>query len=459
MPRTDVIVMGGGSAGYAAARTAADLGARVTLFDPGPLGGLCILRGCMPSKTLIRSGEIAHWARVASQFGVHVGDVTLNMAEVQARTRRLVAGWRDYRVEQLRGTPGVTLIEQAARFVGPQQVQADDERWEAEEIILATGSYPVVPPIPGLREAGFWTSDDALEATEVPKRLAVLGTGVIGLELGQFYARAGSDVTLVCRRGCILKQLDPDVGPALEGALTREGVTILRNAELVRVDKGDYGKRLTIQADGEQSRLDVDALLVATGRRPLIRGLGLEAAGIEVRDGIPVVDDTLRTTNRRVFAVGDVNGKTYVVNQAVIEGEMAARNAVGRRDEKVSYRVVPAAIFTDPQVALVGLMENQAIAEGRRVLTASYPFDDHGKSVAMGSTDGFVKLIADATSGEILGALVVGPEGAELIHEVTAFVHLRGTVRQLLAMPHIHPTLSEIWTYPAEEIAEAIANY
>ncbi len=454
----DLVVIGAGSAGYAAARTASALGAKVALVDKGPLGGLCILWGCMPSKALLRSGEVAHMIREARLWGVETGDVRLNFQAIMARKDRLIKGFADYRIQQIRELPRTELILGHARFVGPDRVMVGDRELHAEHVIIATGSVPLVPPIPGLAEAGYILSDEALRLTVPPRSMLVIGGGVIAVELGQFYARMGARVTLVEVAPHLLPREDLDVSEALEEALQREGIALVLGVKIVRALSRNGRKVLVVERAEGTSELVADEVFVATGRAPNVTGLDLEAAQVAMVGRRIRINEFMQTSNPWIYAAGDAWGGSFLVHLAIAEGEVAARNAVEHSKEAMDYRVVPNAVFTDPNVARVGPTEQECSLQGRDVVVATYPFSEHGKAEVMGGTalSGFVKLIADARSGEILGAQAVGPEAADLIHELVAVISLHGTIEQFAKIPHIHPTLSEIWTYPAEEILEVL---
>lgn len=451
----DLIVLGAGSAGYAAARVAAtELRARVALVDRGPLGGLCILAGCMPSKALIQSGRAAHAVRTAAEFGIRVEGFQADFAAVMARKRRLIGGFARYRQESIEALPNTEVIEGAAHFVGPDQLMVGERRLQADRFVLATGSAPSLPPIPGLAEAGYMVSDQALALEALPTSLLVVGGGVIALELGQFFARLGTQVTIVEVAERLMAREDPDVSEVITARLRREGVTILTGVRPIHAARRGDTRVLRVQLpDGAATDLAAEHMLVATGRMPNVAGLGLEAAGVAFEGRTMKLNRCLQTTNPAIFAAGDVTGLSYLVHVAIAEGELAARNALlGCPPKPVAPHLYVSAAFTEPQIARVGLSEAEAKRLGRPVLVGRYDFADHGKAEVLGETDGFVKMIADPFEGEIVGATVVGPEGAELIHEVAAAITLRATVDQFLQIPHVHPTLAEIWTYPAESL-------
>ncbi len=456
--RFDLIVLGGGSAGYAAARTAAERGASVAVAEQGPLGGLCILRGCMPSKAVLASSNRLYHAQHAAEMGIEVGTLAPDLPTIIARKRRLVKEFADYRIEQL-NAPDITLVEGDAQFLSPESVQVGDRVLSAPKFVIATGSVPFVPKVPGLEEAGYLTSDEALELEDLPESVCVLGGGPIGLELGQFYSRLGARVTLLQRSSCVLSNEDEAVGTALADYLREDGMDVRCATRLTAVEQRNGKKVLHLLQDESESVIEVDHILVATGRSPAQEGLNLAAAGVESTSRGIKTDSAMRTSNPNIFAVGDVTVSFDIVHVAIQQGEVAAHNALGSGPTQyMDYRIVPIVIFTEPQYGRVGMTEKEATAKGLPIVTASYPFNDHGKALCLGETRGFVKMVGHAQTGEILGYQVLGPEGGELIHECIVALHYRATAQDFMRIPHYHPTLAEILTYPAEEIAEQVAG-
>lgn len=464
----DFVVVGGGSAGYAAARTAAGLGLRTVVIDGAEeLGGLCILRGCMPSKTLIETANRALSASRGAEFGVQTVVQGVDTAAVRERKRVLIEDFADYRRGQLE-SGRFELVRGWASFTSTHtlKVALRPEAGGGERLIhfktalLATGSVINVPDLPGLAEVGYWTSDTVLDATEVPPSFLVLGGGAIALEMAHYLDGIGREVTLIQRSPRLLTMMDADVADAVRGALTKRGVIIVTDTKLQKVTRDANGqKRVHFEKDGAVHSAAAAEILVALGRRPAVEELNLKAAGVETDRGRVLTLFTQQTSQPHIFAAGDVCGPLEVVHLAIQQGEMAARNAAvwlrgEKPKEKMNYRLKLFGVFTHPQAAQVGLTEQEARQEGREVVVATYPFNDHGKSMVMGETEGFVKMIGDARTGEILGASVVGPEAVELIHPVVSAMHFRCTAAEFLKIPFYHPTLSEIWTYPAEDIAE-----
>ncbi len=452
----DVAVIGGGSAGYASASTAQALGARVAIIDPGPLGGLCILQGCMPTKTILRSSEIMALMRRAEEFGIQPVDPRASLSAINDRKNKLIKEFADYRIQQL-NDQRFTLIQEKAEFISPYEIRTGNQTLKAKSFVIATGSVVSNFPIPGLNEIGFLTSDDILRMREAPESIIVLGAGAVAVELAQFLLRIGVKVTLLQRSRHILSQCDEDLARPVENRLREEGMTLFTETRILRAEKEVEGSTVYFQHDGEEKRATARYILQALGRTPNSKGLLLETAGVKTHKGRITVDAKMKTSQPHIFAVGDVNGIHEVVHIAIQQGEVAGYNAVKLESEReVDDRLKASVVFSDPAVASVGLNEKECLASNIAYLAASYPFNDHGKSMCLGETHGHVKLLCDPISGEIMGGHIVGPEAGELIHELITLMHFRGTVKDLMKIPHYHPTLAEILTYPAEELLEQL---
>ncbi len=457
--RHDVVVIGGGSAGYAAARTARDAGADVAIVDQGPLGGLCILRGCMPTKTILRSAEIMALMKRAREFGIAPVTVQADLSAIMDRKNRLVQEFADYRVAALRD-PKFTLYESRAEFVSPHDITAGALRIRGGAFVIATGSSAAQVAIPGLDEAGYLTSDEMLDVRRLPASLLVLGGGLVAVEFAQFFARIGTKVTMLQRGATLLSDMDEDIGHALAAAFQEDGIEVMTGVSFKQVTSTPSEKTVQFLQGGVMHTRSAEVILQALGRRPNLRGLNLEAAGVEVIDGCLTVGADMRTSQPHIFAVGDVNDLTPIVHLAIQQGETAAFNAThpDQPARVIDHRLDSEMVFTDPQVAVAGMSERHCRAQSIPYVTASYPFADHGKAMCMGATHGFVKLVCRPDTGELIGAQLVGPEAAELIHELIAVMYFHGTAQDLLRIPHYHPTLAEIVTYPAESIVEQMGR-
>jgi pyruvate/2-oxoglutarate dehydrogenase complex dihydrolipoamide dehydrogenase (E3) component len=453
----DVVVIGGGSGGYAAARTAQEAGANVAIVDHGPLGGLCILKGCMPTKTILRSSDVMALMGRSQEFGILPVQAITDLGAINDRKNRIIGEFAQYRSEQLQD-PRFTLFEDVATFESPHEVRVGTQTLRAENFVIATGSKIAHFPIPGLEDAGYITSDDVLEMREAPKSMIVLGAGPVALELAQFLARIGVKISLIQRSDHILSSGDEDIAQPVEARLREEGMDVYTGTQLLSVSKDGDERVISFVHEGEEKSVRAEKILQALGRTPNTDGLNLEAAGVKRgKKGIEV-NAEMRTSQPHIFAVGDVNGLHEIVHIAIEQGEIAAYNAVhsDRPPRQMDDRLKTSIVFTDPAVAGVGLSEKECKAQDIPYLAASYPFDDHGKSICLGETHGHVKLICEPQTGELLGAHIVGPEAGELIHQLITLMHFHGTVFDIVKIPHYHPTLSEIITYPAEELIEQL---
>ncbi|HSY18175.1 MAG TPA: NAD(P)/FAD-dependent oxidoreductase [Candidatus Acidoferrales bacterium] len=454
----DVAVIGGGSGGYAAARTAAGAGLKTVVIEGGKeVGGLCILRGCMPSKALLYAAEVKHLAEHAETWGVRAGKVTFNFAKVMARKDAQIKDFADYRVKQL-NAGRFKFIRANATFTDPHTLQLDTgKKVTAKHFVIATGSVVSPPPLPQLAAAGYITSDEALTLKKLPKSLIVLGGGLIAVELAQFFVRFGVRVTMIQRSQHILKEFDADASVVVEKVLRHEGIRLYTDTKLLDAKRTNKGRAVVFAQNGKKIRVEAETILYALGRTPNTARLGLENAGVKTGGTRIISNAGMRTSAPHIYAAGDCTGPHEIVHIAVTQGEVAAHNILQpRQPRRMDYRLLTNVVFTDPQVATVGLTEKEAKARKIPYLAASYPFNDHGKSLIMETLDGFVKLLANPKTGEIIGGCCVGPVGGELIHEISVALAKRMTVRELAAMPHYHPTLAEIWTYPAEELTEKI---
>ncbi len=466
----DLIILGGGSAGYNGAAAACQLGLRVAVVEGSDeLGGLCILRGCMPSKALLESANRYMTLRRAGDFGLIAGEISFACAEIRARKERLVQEFADYRAKQL-ASGRFDLHRGWAAFTDPHTIEISlpdgtKKSISAETFLLATGSRFKCVEVPGLAEVGFWNSDKVLEMTHIPRSVIILGGGATAMEFSHFYAALGTEVTVIQRSPQLLKEMDGDISCALENAYRKRGMRVYCHTRLQKVERTETGaKRVHFEQSGKNRSVEAEEIICALGREPHTEGLNLANAGLEATHGRIHVEPTQQTCVPHIFAAGDVSGPYEVVHIAIQQAELAARNAArllksrgGKAMpsalEEINYRLRLFAVFSSPEVAMVGMTEQELQASSVCYNVASYAFDDHGKSMIAGETDGFVKLLTSDETKEIVGAAVIGPHASELIHEIVVAMRFRATARDLLDVPHYHPTLSEIWTYPAEELA------
>jgi pyruvate/2-oxoglutarate dehydrogenase complex dihydrolipoamide dehydrogenase (E3) component len=455
----DVCILGGGSAGYAAARTTAVAGLRTVIVEGGKeVGGLCILRGCMPTKALLYAAEVHHLARHPQIFGVEPGAVRFDFAKVMARKNLLIKGFADYRHDQLKDGR-FTFVRANARFTDGHTLALDNgQAISAEHFVISTGSSVAPSPMPVLDQIGYLTSDSALKLESLPKSLIVLGGGSVALEFAQFFSRFGVKVTVIQRSPHVLHEVDADAAAVIETVFRREGIEVITGTKLLDTTRSGAAKTVTFLCSEQKRSVTADEIFFGLGRIPNTAPLNLDVIGVKTEWGRIVTNERMRTSIPNIYAAGDCTGPYEIVHIAVQQGEIAGHNIANPAEPRsIDYRLRAAVVFTEPQIATVGLTEKEAKARQVAYLTASYPFNDHGKSLIMNAVDGFVKLLCDPVTGEIIGGACVGPMGGELIHEIIAAMHKRMTVRELAAMPHYHPTLAEIWTYPAEELAGQIA--
>ncbi|CAH1675203.1 MAG: mercury(II) reductase [Bosea sp.] len=423
--RYDLVVIGAGSAGFSAAITAAEQGAQVALVGHGTMGGTCVNVGCVPSKALIRATEAVHHANAASRFaGIDGNARVADWQALVAQKDDLVASLRQAKyVDLLPAYNNVAYHEGQARLVDGG-VQAGGKRLVSDRIIIATGTRPALPAIPGIADVSALDSTTALALTELPRSMIVVGGGYVGAELAQTFARAGVDVTLVFRSR-LLPEAEPEIGAALAGYLTDEGITVMGDLTYDSVRRTEEGIALTVLRDGQPQTIGAERILVATGRAPNTEGLGLAETGIaQTPMGAILVDDRMRTTRAGVYAAGDVTGKDQFVYMAAYGAKLAARNALNGDSLRYDNSAMPAVVFTDPQVGSVGLTEAQARAAGHDVRTSVLALDNVPRALAARDTRGLIKLVADRGTRKLLGAHILAPEGADSIQ--TAAMAIRG---------------------------------
>jgi mercuric reductase len=434
----DLAVIGAGSAGFSAAITAAEAGARVALIGDGTIGGTCVNVGCVPSKALIRAVESLHHARAESRFdGIEAEARVTDWAATVAQKQALVEELRQAKyADVLPRHESVKYIEGHARFDDEGRLTVDGAVFPAAKIIIATGARPHVPTIPGIERVDALDSTSALEMTTLPTSMLVLGAGYIGVELAQLFARAGVAVTLVSRRG-VLPEAEPEISEALEGYLAEEGIRLARVMGYESVTRDGNTMRLTA-TDGKT--FDAERLLLATGRVPNSDGLNLGAAGIETdAHGGIVVDEQMRTANPKVWAAGDVTERDQFVYMAAYGAKLAARDAVAGEARSYDNATMPWVVFSDPQVAGVGLSEAQARAAGHEVITSVLPLDAVPRALAARDVRGLIKLVAEAGSKRLLGAQILAPEGADSIQTAAMALKARLTYEELgdTIMPYL----------------------
>lgn len=430
--RYDLAVVGAGSAGFSAAITAAELGAQVALIGHGTIGGTCVNVGCVPSKTLIRATETLHQAASASRFAGIDGQARIkNWQAVIAQKDALVAELRQAKyADLLPAYNGIGYLDGPARLV-EGGVAVNGQTIQTEKIIVTTGARPAVPDIPGIEDVPYLTSTTALEVEELPKSLLVIGGGYIGAEIAQMLARTGVKVTIVCRSR-LLPAAEPEIGEALTGYFRDEGIRLKSGVAYKDIAQTENGVALRITRDGQEDRLEAERVLVATGRQPNTEGLGLNESGIRLdgRGGIDV-DDRMRTSKPGIYAAGDVTGRDQFVYMAAYGAKLAAENALNGDARRYDATAMPSAVFTDPQVASVGLTEKAAQDHGLQVRTSVLPLEYVPRALAARDTRGLIKLVAEAESGRLVGAHILAPEGADSIQTAVLAIRHGLTINDL----------------------------
>ena len=429
----DLMVIGAGSAGFAAAIKAAELGHRVAMVEANTIGGTCVNVGCVPSKTLIRAMEQYHLAGVQRFQGVETAAGRLYWPMVIGQKDRLVEEMRQSKyVDVLAAYPEITYIVGRARLTGDNGVEIDGKAYIPGKIVIATGAHPWAPPISGLKEAGILTSTTAMELKELPHSIIVLGANSVGLELAQTFARAGTYVTLVELLPRVAPFEDAKISEALEGYLEEEGLEIFTGFQTTGVEKRKGRYLLTGSQDGQEMTFDAEQLLVATGRRPNTQGMGLEEAGVQLGQGGEIlVDEHLQTANPDVYAAGDVTGQDMFVYVAAYGGMLAAENALTGAGRVYDAAYIPRITFTDPQIASAGLTEEQARGQGYEVQATMLPMAYVPRALAARDTRGLIKLVADAGTDRLLGAHILAPEAGEMIQTAVLAIRFGITLTQL----------------------------
>ncbi|MCC6175402.1 MAG: dihydrolipoyl dehydrogenase [Chloroflexi bacterium] len=443
----DVCIIGAGPGGYIGAVRAAQLGLKVAVVERDELGGVCLNRGCIPTKAMLRSAEVLSTVRHAADFGVNVGDISIDYDKIVSRREKVVKQltggvgslFKSYGVESVKGTG--RLVERGKVQVTGQT----DATINARNVIIATGSVPARLPIPGADGPGVIDSDGALALTAPPKSMLVIGGGAVGCEWANVFATFGTQVTLVEMLPTLLPLEDEDMGKTLARSFQRQGITVHTEAKLEEIGQNDDGTSygvLTLK-DGRQERVSAEKVLVGVGRRPNASGLGLDTIGVKTdRRGFVEVDDQLRTSVPNVFSIGDITGKQLLAHLASHQGVVAVE-AIAGKDVEMDYKVVPACTYTHPEVASVGLSEKTARDQGYDVQVGRFPFLANGRALANGATEGMVKIVADAKYGELLGVHIIGATASEMIPEGALGIRLEATVEEIMGTIHAHPTLSE----------------
>ena len=455
----DLLVLGAGSAAFAAAIRGRDAGYRVALAEAGTLGGTCVNVGCVPSKALLAAGA-AYWAAGHQRFaGITTATGPVDLATLVAQKDELVAALRQEKYADLVGAYGFEVIPGYAAFTGPGSVEVNGRAVRPGAVLIATGASPAAPPVPGLAEVGYLTSTTALDLKAVPARLAVIGASAVGLELGQFFLHLGSAVTFLDVADRVAPFEEPEISEALANVLRGQGATIYAGARILAVERDGDVRRIRATVDGEDVVVEADEILVATGRRPSTAGLGLEAGGVATDTrGAVVTDAQLRTANPRVWAAGDVTGAPQFVYVSAYQGALAAGNALLGEGQEADLAGLPRVIFTTPPAAGAGLTEAQARAAGYQVTASVLPATAVPRALVNRDTAGVTKLIADAGTGELLGASVVGEGAGDVIQSAVLAIRHHITAAELAATFHAYLTTAESLKLAAQGFTRDVAR-
>jgi len=440
-----ITVIGGGPGGYVAAIRAAQLGADVCLIEKEKVGGTCLNRGCIPTKAILHSVELFQAIKKGAASGVLADNLRIDWPSVmrnkQSIVNRLVGG-----VDGLLKANGVTLYRGAARLLDAHTVEVtangDSQHVQSDVIILAIGSEPVALPIPGAELPGVIDSTQALEFKQIPQSLLIIGGGVIGMEFAAMYNALGTVVTVVEMMPDVLPGIDGEMAAALKQELADTGTAFLTSARVTAIAEGEAGLQVEVQAAGAVRRIEAEYVLVAIGRRPVSQGSGLEALGIATERGKIITNEHFQTNVPGIYAIGDCNGKSMLAHAASAQGIAAVEHALGL---PAAYHgnIVPACIYTTPELAAVGLTEEQAGQSGKAYKVGRFPLAGNGKAIIENGGKGFVKIIAGAKYGEIIGVHILGPRATDLIAEAALAIRLEATVEELISTIHAHPTVSE----------------
>ena len=445
----DAVVIGAGPGGYVAAIRCAQLGLKTAIVESRQAGGTCLNRGCIPTKALLHSSEIYDTiANEAAQAGVHADNLSVDYTEVYARKEAVVQRMRGG-VEMLLKGRKVTFLNGKAVLTGAHSLTVEGTTYTADKIILATGAEPIQIPIPGIDKEGVLNSDGVLSSDKLPESVVIIGGGVIGIEFATLYSSFGKKVVVVEALPRILNTMDEDVSAAMTDVLKAKGVEIHTNAKVTEIKDGPV---VVYEEDGKAGEAAGELVVVAIGRRPVTADIGLEAAGVRANEkGFIEVDDQLRTNVPNIFAIGDITGKIQLAHVASTQGLVAAANAAGG-SKKMAYNIVPSVIYSNPEIAAVGLTEAEAKAKGLNVKTGVFATVGNGRSVILNSTTGFSKIVTDAVTGEILGATVMAPHASDMIAEVAAAMKAEATIEEIADTIHPHPTVSEIIMEAAHDV-------
>ena len=440
-----IAIIGGGPGGYVAAICGAQLGVQVTLIEKDTLGGTCLNRGCIPTKSLLQSAGIFKQIEAADTFGITVGKIALDFSKVCKRKQQVVQQLLNG-VNFLIKKNRINVIKGTGTIIEPGRVKvAGNENMiiETDQIIIATGSKPISIPIKGANQKGVINSDGALAMERLPESMIIIGGGVIGLEFAQIFHRFKTRVTVIEMAPQVLPSEDAEIARMLEKMLRKEGIDIYTGAEVKRIETDKQGyKAVFFNVGDKEKKLASGKVLIAAGRRPCIENIGLKKLGVSLKNGSIIVNKRMETDIKNIYAIGDVTGDPMLAHKAMAEGRCAVQNAIGI-DSEIDYKTVPRCIYTSPEIASVGLTEKAALEKYGDIKIGKFPFRGNGKALIMDKTEGMVKFIIESKYDEVLGAEIIGPCATEMIAEAVLGMRLEATINDFASAVHAHPTLSE----------------
>jgi pyruvate/2-oxoglutarate dehydrogenase complex dihydrolipoamide dehydrogenase (E3) component len=442
----DALIIGSGQAGPFLAVRLAAAGRKVALIERKVLGGTCVNTGCTPTKAMVACAKVAHMAREAAKFGVHIqGGIEVSLAEIKSRSDQIVQNSRDSLHKMLDNAHGCTVIYGQAKFISPHEVQVGDDKLQADQIFINVGGRAAEPDLPGLRDVKYLTNSTLLQLTELPGHLVVVGGGAVGIEFAQIFRRFGSDVTLVEMKSSLVHREDAAASGLMSDLLQQEGIRLRLNSECVSFSPNSDGVCVHVSCSSDEPEVHGSHVLLAMGRTPNTSDLGLQAAGVQTdREGFIPVDDQLRTNVPHIWALGDCNRRGAFTHTSYNDFEIVAANLLDGAARRVTDRIPVRATYTDPPLAQVGMTEEEARATGRDLLIATRPMSSVSRAIEKGETFGFMKAIVDSKTERILGATIFGVGGDEAIHCILSTMFADKPYTTLRNAVHIHPTVAEL---------------
>ncbi len=443
--KTKIAILGGGPAGYVAAIRAAQLGAEVVLIEENKLGGVCLNQGCIPTKSLLRNGEVAALIKKSMEFGIDANIEKIGWQSALSRKERVVKNLL-IGLDSLIAENKIALLKGKGVVLNPREIRVEAEsesiQITCEKLIITVGSEPLVPNIPGMGLTNVLTSDEALELQEIPSSLVIVGAGVIGLEFADLFNRVGAKVTVLEMKSCILKEEDREITEELLKVLKRKGIGFKLGAEVKEIKEEGDALNILVDNRGKETVFKAEKVLIAVGRKSKTYAPDLVDLGLHMVQGAIAVNEKMETNISGVYAAGDVIGGKLLAHLAYAEGRIAAENALGQ-ETRLNYDAVPSCVYTDPEIASVGINEEEAEKRGIKVKTGSFELRHNGRALTLGEREGYVKVVVHGETGVILGGQILGPHASEMISELTLAVTLGVKAKTLVEMIHPHPTLSE----------------